>query len=123
MADQADGEGIQEEILVAPNRRVSVRYPCTRRPWLIRVLAKPSFQSVRAIVQEISTTGLSLALASKVPEGTILAIEFRGSASGFSGIVSGRVVHARLNDCGNWIIGCQLARPLSESDLDALLAD
>jgi len=105
------------------NRRVSVRYACNDRPWLIRVLAKPSFQSVRALVQDISATGVSLALGSKVPAGTVLAIEFRSSGSGYSGILSARVVRAGPMASGGWLIGCQLSRPLSDEDLRALVQE
>jgi len=105
------------------NRRVSVRYLCTGRPWLIRLLAKPSFRSVRAIVQDISKTGLRLALGSKIPTGSVLAIEFSNPRTGYSGILSGRVVHATPMPGGSWQIGCQLARPLSDEDFRLLLND
>ncbi len=101
-------------------RRSRERIPCTRAP-MVRVLARPSFQSFRAIVRDVSASGIGLVLTRCFEPGTLLAIQMQTSQAGFSGILTAQVKHATPQPGGLWLLGCSLSRNLSEEEVLALM--
>ena len=102
------------------DRRSAPRYRL-RRVLVVRFLARPSFQAHRAVVHDVSLTGLALAVVRLFEPGTVLAIELKGKQCGISAILTARVQRAAPLPDGNWRLGCRLSRPLSEEELSTLL--
>jgi hypothetical protein len=101
-------------------RRTQERYRSRRCPF-VRVLARPSFQPYEAIVYDVSLSSLGIVLHRDFDPGTLLAIQLQVRHAGFSGILTGKVVHSTLLADQNWLIGCTLSRSLSEEELTSLL--
>jgi hypothetical protein len=103
----------------SPERRTSDRRPCPRRP-LIRLLARPNFECLRAGAVNVSAEGIGLVFDRRLEPGTVLAFLLQHSRPGMSRILSARVVHATPRPDGTWLIGCRLSGPLSDSELRSL---
>jgi hypothetical protein len=100
-------------------RRASVRHVCAQEA-LSRPLELPDAISWGAKVQDISRGGLGLLLCYPFKAGTFLAVDLRGGDGG-SRTVLLRVVHAADQADGTWLVGGELAAPLSDAELAALL--
>ncbi len=107
--DRAEGE-----------RRLPGRRPSNRLPF-VRVCARPSFRSFDAVIRDASSDGLGLVVPCCFEPGTVLAIQLQAREAGFSGVLTGRVVHATPLPDGTWVVGCLLSRPLTEDELLGLL--
>ncbi len=101
--------------------RRSLERLASGRKSLIRLLARPSFQTLTAVLQDVTPGGLGLILGSKLEPGTILALQIQGRRQGTSSIVSARVMHATPRPDGNWHIGCKFSARLKDEDEQALL--
>jgi hypothetical protein len=53
--------------------------------------------------------------------GTVLAIDVQGNTTESAASVLARVVHAKVQSDGSWLLGCAFTKPLSEEDLQTLL--
>jgi hypothetical protein len=71
--------------------------------------------------QNISAGGLALLMNQRFEPGTLLVIELGVDRA--VGSVAARVVHTTASTAGRWIIGCQFLHPLSEDDLQTLVAE
>jgi hypothetical protein len=111
-------EESQSELLV--EQRFGNRYTCKDAP-MVRVLPKPSFQPLWAVVHDVSERGLGLVLCHPLEVGTVVAIQLQRKRIGMSGILSGRVIHCTQQEDKNWRIGCFLSRNLSEDEIDILV--
>jgi hypothetical protein len=99
-------------------RRGAERYRCGRRP-VVRILTRPALQTLKAVVEEVSTAGIRLLITCPLPPGTLLGLGLQSTRPSL--IQSARVVHAAPAGEGNWVIGCKLTAPLSPSELAFLL--
>jgi hypothetical protein len=104
----------------ADDRRSLLRYECVRHP-IVRFLIRPSYESHRAFLEEVSERGLRLRFKHPLEPGTVLAIQLRSSQAGASLILSAQVRHATPQKDSGWVIGCSLSRNLSEDELFGLL--
>ena len=86
----------------------------------IRFIARPNFQSLRAILHDVSPSGIGLVVHSPVPAQTALAVRLQSKCTGVSGILAAIVRHSRQLGENCWLLGCSLSRNLSESELEAL---
>jgi hypothetical protein len=103
-----------------PDRRDGERNPCEEaRP--VRLLARPSFQSIPAFVRDCSGRGLGLILMRPFEPGTLLALQLRKRQAGVSDILTAQVRHATQLADHYWMVGCRLSRNLSEPERQALL--
>jgi hypothetical protein len=73
-----------------------------------------------AYLRDISPTGARLTSPRRCPVGTALTFSPLRGKEAVPLRVPARVVHSRQVD-GIWSFGCELARPLSEAELRALV--
>jgi hypothetical protein len=111
-----------EVIAVASGRecREALRHPCSSN-FLIRLLVRPSFQNLRAFVNDLSLTGIGLLLNRALSVGDALAIQLWQEEYAPISIRLARVAHATLQADGWWLVGCRFEQPLHEGELVALL--
>jgi c-di-GMP-binding flagellar brake protein YcgR len=90
---------------------------------------KASFQVISAAeatkhpaqVLNISASGVGLAVTELVKVGALLSVELHGAHGSAERTLLACVVHANDRDDGEWALGCNFIRSLSEADLNALL--
>jgi hypothetical protein len=85
---------------------------------MLKFLVRPSFQSYRAVARDVSRRGISLYVTRELTVGSRLALYARGRHRGHSCLLTARVVYANRQGV-NWLIGCELSRPLSDGELSA----
>jgi hypothetical protein len=102
------------------DRRASVRYyphqvkaglvsqPKRGRPW-------------KAMIHDLSTTGVGMVLNQSFEQGTQLAIELNSPDGLLIYTVLTSVVHATRQPNGSYLVGCSFVRELSEDELRNLL--
>lgn len=73
-----------------------------------------------AVVRDLSTDGIGLSLCFPFPPGTYLTVELHDH-NGERRALLARVLHVHDQADGSWHLGCELARPLSEAELDRIL--
>jgi hypothetical protein len=105
---------------VPRNRRAAVRYKCPPAT-LGRITPVEKLEYQRAWVVDLSLKGVGLLLTRPLEIGTQIAILLKSATQKRSFELVGRVVHATLQASSDWLIGCELAKPLTEEELDALL--
>ena len=102
--------------LAKPNRRRSRRSPCGRTV-LFRPAGVPRPTAWPAVVRDLSPSGLGLMLDFPCPVGSVLVV-WQAGPEGQP--LLGRVV--RLAAAGrHWMHGCELARPLDDSEVQCWL--
>src|SRR5262245_16690932 len=102
------------------DRRASVRYLNAHDAFSYS-LGKGSDVCLVAKVHDISQHGISLILTQRVEAGIILNVELQSKTQCLPCFLLARVVWtAELAD-STLIVGCQFARPLTESELHALI--
>ena len=74
------------------------------------------------LVADLSATGVSMWIASPPEPGEYVAGELTGEADAVGLPVLLRVVHVRLGSTGDFVLGAQFARPLTEAELAPFLA-
>jgi hypothetical protein len=105
------------ELLI--ERRAVPRHTCGSAR-VIHMAVRPSFRAVRALVANVSTSGLGLVFSRRLEPGTVLAVQVRGRRLGVSLVRVARVVHATEAN-GTWRIGCTISPPFSPEELQSLL--
>jgi serine/threonine-protein kinase len=101
------------------DRRGSVRHACGRRA-SCRLLGKEDQTAWRAWIKDISERGLGVVSGAPVRLGTILAVRPEDEMLKVFREVYVRV--ARTVECpeGDWLLGCTLARKLSDAEIRGL---
>jgi hypothetical protein len=74
------------------------------------------------LVGDLSTSGVSMFLADPPKSGEFIAGELTGEADAIGLPVLLRVVHVRPTTTGDFVLGAQFVRPLSEAELAPFLA-
>lgn len=101
--------------------------PTDRRAW-VRVrseqdtvcLQEGGHAAWSGTVRDISSRGLALALGQRMEPGACLTVELETTVGGPRRFRV-RVVHSTQEGKDRWVIGCTLAKPLSEQELQALI--
>jgi len=109
--------------LRAPSRqesRAAVRHRCNLEAFCRSVNERTDL-SWQVSVVNISIGGIKLRSSRQFTRGTFLKLEVEDAPAWVRQDRLARVVHARRESAGNWIIGCVWGSQLSESDLKALL--
>ena len=107
----------------SPSRRESraaVRHLCNLEAFC-RSVNEPTDLSWQVSIVNISIGGIKLRSSRQFTRGAFLKLEVEDAPAWVRPDRLARVVHARRESAGNWIIGCVWGSPLSESDLRALL--
>jgi hypothetical protein len=71
-------------------------------------------------VRELTAGGIGLMIKRRFEPGTLLAVELQSSTTDFSRTLVARVIHAKSQGGGDWVIGCILASKLDEEELESL---
>ena len=105
---------------IQAERRRSPRFRCIREITCQAAVAGKE-ASAPAILEDLSTTGMRLVVRRHYEAGRILAVAWQHPVDGSKRSLLARVVHARNDGTGNWIVGCAFANALSQEELTALL--
>jgi hypothetical protein len=73
-----------------------------------------------AQVRDISATGIGLSLCYPFRVGAYLAIDLQSHEGGTRTLLT-RVVHVHDVRDGTWHVGCELVKPLSDSEIELLV--
>ena len=68
----------------------------------------------------VSTSGIGFVSQRRFERGSTLLLQILGESPELPQLLVGKVVHVTAQATGEWLIGCALARGLSESDVQAL---
>lgn len=103
-----------------PERRRAERYPCSLQPFW-RVEGQEQADAPPAQIQNISATGIGLRIGQPLKAGTVLVIKLQSADRRLSRPLPARVMHATPQAEGDWLVGCQFVRKLSDEDMQAVL--
>jgi hypothetical protein len=101
-------------------RRAALRMPCHREAWL-RPVTLIQNAPWHAIVLDVSTGGIGLAIERPVHTGTFFAIDLPDPLSGNTKTVRARVVHATAQNHNYWHMGCVFETELTGAELETLV--
>lgn len=73
-----------------------------------------------AQVRDLSTANIGLLIKRRFEPGTLLAVELQSVTQDYSRTLVARVIQAKSQGGGDWIIGCILASKLDDDELEAL---
>jgi serine/threonine-protein kinase len=104
---------------VTTDRRASLRFSCGLRT-SARLLGETSKEVWETRIHNVSQNGVGLLCTSPFKRGTVLVVRMPEAATFHVQSLFARVVHASPRDDGGWLIGCTLARRLSEEQVQAL---
>lgn len=76
-----------------------------------------------ALVRDISCSGIGLVLPRRFEPGALLAVELSEAPEGRTRLLLARVARAVSQTEGHWLIGCTLANPLTEDEVQLLLGN
>ncbi len=102
------------------NRRATVRYHCAPAT-LANVYVGDEQEFQRACVLDLSVSGVGLLMGRRFDVGQLLLVCIRGNVRSRTFKLYAEVAHCDPLPMGEWIIGCELAAPLTPEDLDQLL--
>jgi len=100
------------------NQRTMVRYRCAPA-----TSGKLHFggdgEYELAWIVNLSRHGIGATVTRPVPVGTFLIVQMRGT----QGIMElpAQVIHSTRHSSSDWLLGCEMARPLSDEELESLL--
>ena len=114
----------QVKMFGGKERRVWARYPASIegvcQPVAAETATEPEMSWPGEIL-DISSGGIALALARRFQPGTPLVLELPGVDEEPSRFLQVRVVHAKVQENGQWIHGCELRVQLTNDDLHTFL--
>ena len=103
-----------------PERRRAERQDLPR-VFRCKVTARGGALGPSAVILDLSAQGVGLLIARPLETGAPVHLRF--SRAGAPPVaVPARVAYCTGDDDGRWLLGCQFDRPLSDPQLDALLA-
>jgi hypothetical protein len=102
------------------DRRASERQQCALETSCLRPTDGEHAWDARVI--DISATGVGLLLARRFEPGTLLSFRLEGRSEGQSYNALARVVHARRQADGRWLLGCALLDELDAAQVRAFRA-
>jgi hypothetical protein len=102
------------------DRRGADRHACAAQPFW-RVVGEGPFEASLGRIRDVSTTGIGLCVQEPLKPGTVFVLILQ-TPKRLSRPLPVRVMHATRQEDGDWLVGCQFVRRLSEQDLQALLA-
>jgi hypothetical protein len=103
------------------DRRVWIRYPCNLESFCQPLQGRAGKVICTARIADISNNGISLVVGTPFEVGMFLSLELISESRGLAPPILARVVHAKAQDNGNWLVGCELTSKLSNNELKDLL--
>jgi hypothetical protein len=111
------------EAPVSPaERRGAERFPCSLQPFW-SVVGEEQAESPSASVRDVSATGIGLIVGHPIKPGTVLVLRLQTRDQRLSRPLPARVMHSTARPDGDWLVGCQFVRRLTDEDMWALLSD
>jgi c-di-GMP-binding flagellar brake protein YcgR len=111
---------VRQKPATPDDSRIWMRFPCDVKA-LCQVVAEPQTEPWPARVLNISPTGIGLLVARAIDTGTLLSLELQGPAEPSAHTMLACVVHVTVSPDGQWALGCNFIRELSEAELQALV--
>jgi c-di-GMP-binding flagellar brake protein YcgR len=103
-----------------PDQRTWQRFTTSlKASYQIITVAEP--RPCPAQVLNVSATGIGLVVTQPVQVGTVLSLELHGNNDAARRTMLACVVHATERGTGEWALGCNFIRSLSEEDLHSLV--
>jgi hypothetical protein len=120
MRDQATPSSQPSGSPALPDERREVeRFP-PEPSSICRVVSDTQDEAARATVRDLSTTGIGLLVRQPIKPGSVLILSLEVRECRLPRPLPVRVMHAAPADEGNWLVGCQFVRRLSEPELQIL---
>lgn len=109
-----------------PERRAWVRFPCTQGSVVtlessFHADAADNGETWPATVMDISVGGLALVLGRRFEPGTVLSLEWSGRDANQTSTLLLRVLYAKPQGFGHWLVGGAFLQQLTSEELQALL--
>jgi hypothetical protein len=102
------------------DRRGATRHPCPGQS-LWRLVGEDPAAVPLARIRDVSDTGIGLCVREPLPPGAVFVLIPPGQTPPLPRPLTLRVVHATPLAEGDWLVGCQFVRRLTDQDLQALL--
>jgi hypothetical protein len=112
--------GARRERHPPPDQRTWVRFSCDVKAVYQPVGGLPAGLK-SAKVLNLSASGVGLLVGEAVENGTLLSVELHAAHAPFTRTMLSCVVHVTAQPGGEWALGCNFIRSLSEEDLKALV--
>jgi hypothetical protein len=106
---------------VLQNRRAYVRHPCDLDTACHPIAFQREMQWSGRVLN-VSLGGVGLVINRRFEVGTLLAVELQCGSQAPSLTLLARVVHTKPGGAGSWVAGCSFLNPLSEDEVQAILA-
>jgi hypothetical protein len=87
---------------------------------ICRVVSDVQDEVARATVRDLSATGIGLLVRKPIKPGSVLILNLEVRECRLPRPLPVRVMHAAPAAEGNWLVGCQFVRRLSEPELQIL---
>jgi hypothetical protein len=110
-----------EPAAIHEERRRAERFPCSLQPFW-QVEGQEQVESPPTRIENISSTGIGLRVDDPLKPGVVLVIKLQSTDRRLSRPLPARVMHATPQPEGDWLVGCQFVRRLSDEDMQALLS-
>ena len=104
----------------ADDQRTWVRFPCQAQA-SYQLVQAPGAEKQRVQVLNLSANGVGLRNDRPIDLGRLLNLELRSPRGPFILNILACVVRTMPRDSGDWVLGCNLIRELSDQELKALL--
>jgi c-di-GMP-binding flagellar brake protein YcgR len=118
--EELQGFGARRERHAAADQRVWMRFPCNVRG-TYQQISTFGAPTAEARVLNISATGVGLLVDELVEAGTLLSVDLKPDSGADSRTMLACVVHVNAQANGQFALGCNFIRELSEEDLEALV--
>ena len=102
------------------DQRQWMRFPCNLQA-RFSCVGPANPPSISAQVLNISASGIGLLVKEPMVTGTLVNLQLQSGTGKESRFILGCVVHVTTQAEGEWALGCNFIRELSEEDLQALL--
>jgi hypothetical protein len=120
MRDQATPSPEPDGSPVAPDERREAERFLPEPSSICRVVSDTQDEVARATVRDLSATGIGLLVRKPIKPGSVLILNLEVRECRLPRPLPVRVMHAAPADEGNWLVGCQFVRRLSEPELQIL---
>jgi hypothetical protein len=122
VGDDVLGEfgALRQKPATAEDSRTWMRFPCEVKA-LCQVVADPEAEPWPVQVMNLSPTGIGLLVGRAIDTGTLLSLELQGPTEQEAHTILACVVHVTVQPDGQWALGCNFIRELSEAELLALV--
>jgi PilZ domain-containing protein len=102
------------------DQRLWMRFPCNIKATYQKV-ASPESPAQTARVLNVSATGIGLLIPQLIDTGALLSVELQPMSKNETRTILACVVHVNPQASGDFALGCNFIRELTEDDLHALL--